>query len=90
VGLIGSKDIQNWTFSGGVLYSNSWVDYRLTGEEGDFLNLFNNVLQALSERTTSYHIDAGAAYNFNKWTVATQVSVSDFVNFNLLGTYRLF
>jgi hypothetical protein len=88
-GLVASKDVNNWTFSTGVIYSNSWIDYQLTGG-GDFLSLFNTVAQVLSERKTSFHVDAGAAYNFNKWTVASQVSVADFVNLNILGTYQLF
>ena len=90
VGLVASTDVGRWTFSGGAIYTSSWIDYRLTGNEGDFLNLFNNVLQVLSERQSSYRIDGGVAYNFNRWTVSSQVSVSQFVNFNLLGTYQIF
>jgi hypothetical protein len=89
-GLIGSKDVNNWTFSAGAIYSSSWIDYRIVGDQSEFLNLFNNVLQALSERRSIYRVDAGVAYNFNEWTIGSQVSVSQFVNFNLLGTYQVF
>ena len=88
--IIASKDYKNWTFSGGLVYTNSWIDYELTGEDGQFLNIFNQVLTALSEQETSFKIDAGAAYNWDKWTLASQISVSEFVNFNIQGVYQIF
>lgn len=89
-GLIASKDYGSLEFSGGLIYTNSWIDYKLTGDEGQFLNIFNQVLRALSERKTSFKVDLGTAYNWGKWTLASQISISEFVNFNLQGVYKIF
>lgn len=89
-GLIASRDWQSWTVSGGVIYTNSWIDYRLTGDKSQFLDIFNQVLGALSERKTSFRVDLGAAHNWSNWTLATQVSYSQFVNLNIQGVYQIF
>lgn len=89
-GLIASRDWKSWTVSGGVIYTNSWIDYRLTGEKSQFLDIFNQVLVALSERKTSFRADLGGAYNWSNWTLATQLSYSQFLNFNIQGVYQIF
>lgn len=89
VQLIASKDYNNWTFSSGVGYTNSWIDYRLTGSEGTFLNLFNEVLVALGETKQSYRFDLGATYNWNKWSVTSQLSVAHYANLSLGGVYKI-
>ncbi|WP_124980966.1 DUF6588 family protein [Nonlabens xiamenensis] len=89
-GVVASKLYGKWTLSTAVNYNTSWVDYRLVGEEGPFFNLFNQALTRLSDRKNTFKLDLGAAYQLsNRWNLNTQISVGDFVNFNLSGVYLL-
>ncbi len=87
--LIASKDYENWTFSTGVGYNRSWIDYELGGEDGFFLDVLNEFLTVLSERQDSYKADLGATYHFTNWDLNTQLSVGNFVNLNIGAIYRL-
>lgn len=89
-GFVASKDVNKWTFSTAVNYNTSWVDYSLTGEDGIFFNLFNNVLTTLSETKHSFKVDAGAAYQIApRWNLNTQLSVGQFTNLNISGVYNI-
>jgi len=87
--LIASKDYNKWTFSSGIAYNRSWIDYRLTGDEGAFLDVLNQVLEELSETQDSYKFDLGATYHFNKWDLNAQLSAGNFINLNIGGVYRI-
>ncbi len=87
--LVASKKYNNWTLSSGLAYNRSWIDYRLTGDDGPFLGLLNQVLEILSETQQSYKVDLGATYHFNKWDLSTQLSAGNFVNLNIGGVYRI-
>ena len=88
-GIIASKQRGNWVFNGGLTVNTSWLDYSLVGDEGIFLDLFNRSLEVLSERTTTFIIDAGVAYKFKSVDLYSQVSVANqFVNGNIGVAYR--
>jgi len=87
--LIASKDYNNWTYSAGVGYNRSWIDYKLGGSEGGFLSLFNQLLTILSERQDSYKADLGATYHFTNLDLNAQLSVGNFVNLNIGAIYKL-
>lgn len=87
--LIASKDYNNWTFSTGVGYNRSWIDYKLGGDDGFFLNVLNDLLTILSERQDSYKADLGATYHFTNWDLNTQLSVGNFMNLNVGAIYQL-
>ncbi|MBF4983588.1 hypothetical protein FNJ87_04340 [Nonlabens mediterrranea] len=87
--LIGSKDYNDWTFSSGVAYNRSWIDYELSGDDGIFLQTLNDVLSILSETQHSYKVDLGATYHFNNWDLSSQLSAGDFINLNIGGIYHL-
>ena len=87
--LIASKNCNKWTFSSGLAYNRSWIDYKLTGDDSTFLELLNQVLEILSETQDSYKVDLGATYHFNKWDLTTQLSAGNFVNLNIGGVYHI-
>lgn len=87
--VIGSKRYDNWTISSGLAYNRSWIDYKLTGDDGFFLDTLNEVLEILSETQQTYKVDLGATYHFNKWDLSTQLSAGNFVNLNIGGIYRI-
>lgn len=89
VQLIASKDYNKWTISTGLAYNQSWVDYELTGDDSLFLGTLNGVLDALSETQHSYKVDLGASYHFTNWDLTSQLSIGEFVNFNIGGVYHL-
>jgi hypothetical protein len=89
-GIVVSKDINKWTFSGALNYNRSWVDYSLTGERSLFFDLFNDVLTTLSDTQHSFKADLGAAYQLSpKWNVNSQLSAGQFVNLNISGIYNI-
>lgn len=87
--IIASKKYNNWTFSSGVAYNRSWIDYKLTGNDTFFLGTLNDVLEILSETQESYKVDLGATYHFNKWDLSTQLSAGNFINLNVGGVYHI-
>ncbi|GAL75433.1 hypothetical protein JCM19275_1884 [Nonlabens ulvanivorans] len=87
--LIASKDYNDWTFSSGVAYNRSWIDYELSGEDGIFLQTLNGFLEILSETQHSYKVDLGATYHFNNWDLSSQLSAGNFINLNIGGVYHI-
>lgn len=86
---IASKDYGDWTFSSGVAYNRSWIDYELSGDDGIFLQTLNEVLEILSETQESYKVDLGATYHFNNWDLSSQLSAGNFINLNIGGVYHI-
>lgn len=89
-GIVASKDINKWTFSGAFNYNTSWIDYSLTGEQNLFLGVFNDALTTLSDTKHSFRGDIGAAYQISpKWNINSQFSAGQFVNLNISGIYYI-
>lgn len=87
--LIASKRYNNWTFTTGLAYNQSWVDYELSGNSNPFLRTLNQVLESLSETQHAYKADLGVTHHFNKWDLSAQFSAGEFVNLNIGGVYKL-
>ncbi|PQJ30551.1 hypothetical protein BST92_00725 [Nonlabens arenilitoris] len=87
--IIASKNYKDWTFSSGVAYNRSWIDYELSGDDGIFLQTLNQVLEVLSETQDSYKVDVGATYHFNNWDLSSQLSAGNFINLNIGGIYHI-
>ncbi|MGJ8684083.1 MAG: DUF6588 family protein [Nonlabens sp.] len=87
--VVASKDYNNWTVSSGLGYNRSWIDYKLSGDDGLFLSTLNEFLEILSETQDSYKVDLGATYHFTNWDLSTQFSAGNFINLNVGGVYHL-
>ena len=87
--VIASKKANNFEFSGAFGLTRNQFNYKLGGEEGLFLDLFNNLLTLLDERKTEIKGDIGVNYNFNKFYVSSMFTIGKFPNINLALHYKI-
>ena len=86
--LLGSKRWKNWELMLGLTHTESYIDYRLVGNDSAFLDLLNQVLVILSEYRQGFKGDVGLTYHLNDWKISSNYSIGQFYNFNLGGVYR--
>ncbi|NND89178.1 MAG: hypothetical protein HKM28_08055 [Flavobacteriaceae bacterium] len=91
---------QSWLFQGIVSrrfnslelqaalgYTNSQVDYLIQGEEGPFLDLFNQALVVLEETRSGIKGDVGVNYYFGNSYLSSNISVGAFLNTSIAYHY---
>jgi hypothetical protein len=93
-------DSQAWLFQGivsrrfnslelqaAIGYTNSQVDYLIQGEEGPFLDLFNQALVVLEETRSGIKGDVGVNYYFGSSYLSSNISVGAFLNTSIAYHY---
>lgn len=83
-----SRRFNAFELQGSLGYTSSQVDYFIKGEEGAFLNLFNQALVVLEETRSGFKGDVGANYYFGKAYISANVSVGKFLNTALAFHYK--
>ncbi|MGB3592468.1 MAG: DUF6588 family protein [Nonlabens sp.] len=89
VGLAGSRSFNRFTVSAGVLGTSGWIDYVLTGEDTQFLRLFNRTLTALSEKKYTFTGELGLSYDLKFVEIAAQYTYSTNSNFNVAAYVKI-
>jgi len=85
-----SKEYKKLEFSGSLGLTRSNFKYELGGNEGLFLNLFNNALTTLDEENKmGFKGDVGVNYHFKKFYISSMVSVGKFANCNIALHYKI-
>ncbi len=87
--LIASKKINKFELTGAVGFTKNDFNYRLGGDEGLFLDLFNELLSLLDENKNEFKGDVGANYYFNKFHISSMVTVGKFPNINIALHYKI-
>jgi len=87
--LIASKKINNFEFSGAVGFTENDFNYKLGGDEGLFLDLFNDLLSLLDENKNEFKGDIGANYYFNKFYISSMFTIGKFPNLNIAIHYKI-
>ena len=88
--LIASKKVNKFEFTGSVSYTENDFSYKLGGQEGAFLDLFNQLLSLLDESKNEFKGDIGVNYYFNKFYISSMVTIGKFPNVNLALHYKFF
>ena len=81
---IASKEYRKFEFSGSLGLTRSDFKYKLGGDDGLFLDLFNNALTRLDENNKlGLKGDVGVNYHFKKFYISSMVSIGKFANCNI-------
>jgi hypothetical protein len=86
--LIASKRVNNFEFTGSLGYTANDFNYKLGGQDGLFLDLFNELLSLLDESKSEFKGDIGVNYYFNKFYISSMVTVGKFPNVNMALHYK--
>ena len=87
---IASKEYKKFEFSGSLGLTRSNFKYKLGGDQGLFLDLFNNALTTLDEdNKLGLKGDVGVNYHFEKFYISSMVSIGKFANCNLALHYKI-
>ena len=87
--LIGSKRFNKLEYFGALGITSSDFNYKLGGDQGSFLNLFNRALVTLDENKTQFKGDVGLNYHFGKFYLSSMVSIGKFANCNVGLHYKI-
>ena len=88
--LIASKKINKLEFTGSLGYTYNEFNHKLGGQDGLFLDLFNELLLLLDDSKTDFKGDLGVNYHFNKFYISSMLSLGKFPNINLALHYKIF
>ncbi len=88
--LIASKKINKLEFTGSLGYTYNEFNYKLGGQNGLFLDLFNELLSLLDDNKTDFKGDLGVNYHFNKFYISSMLSLGKFPNINVALHYKFF
>jgi len=87
---IASKEYKKFEFSGSLGITRSDFKYKLGGDQGLFLDLFNEALTALNEDDKlGLKGDIGVNYHFKKFYISSMVSIGKFANCNVALHYKI-
>jgi len=87
---LASKAYKKFEFSGSLGLTRSDFNYKLGGDEGVFLDLFNEALTTLNENgNLGLKGDIGVNYHFKKFYISSMVSLGKFVNCNVALHYKI-
>ncbi|NQY29819.1 MAG: hypothetical protein HRT69_10135 [Flavobacteriaceae bacterium] len=87
---IASKEYKKFEFSGSLGVTRNDFKYELGGDEGLFLDLFNQALTTLDEENKiGFKGDVGVNYHFKKFYLSSMVSLGKFANCNLALHYKI-
>lgn len=87
--LIASKKMNNFEFTGAVGITDNDFNYRLGGDDGVFLDLFNELLSLLDENRNEFKGDIGFNYYFNKFYISSMFTIGKFPNMNIAIHYKI-
>jgi len=87
--IIVSKRVNKFEFNGSLGLTSNQFNYKLGGEEGVFLDLFNNLLTLLDERKTEIKGDVGANYYFGDFYISSMITIGKFPNINMAIHYKI-
>ena len=87
--LIASKKINKFELTGAIGFTKNDFNYRLGGDEGLFLDLFNELLSLLDENKSEFKGDIGVNYYFNKFHISSMVTIGKFPNINIALHYKI-
>lgn len=85
--LIGSKRIKNLEFVGSFAVLVNKFDYTLGGDGELFLNLLNDAFEGLEDASTLVKGSVGVNYHFEKWYIASNITLGTFLNTNISAHY---
>lgn len=87
---IASKEYKKFEFSGSLGVTTSNFEYKLGGNEGVFLDSFNQALIALDEENKiGFKGDVGVNYHFKKFYISSMVTLGKFANCNIALHYKI-
>jgi len=85
-----SKDYNKFEFSGSLGLTKNDFKYELGGEQGLFLDLFNEALTTLDEdNRVGFKGDVGVNYHFKKFYISSMFTLGKFANCNLALHYKI-
>lgn len=87
--LMASKEVKRFEFIGSLGLTTSQFDYKLGGDQGLFLDIFNSALEVLEETRTGFKGDVGVNYHFKNFYVSSMVTLGKFANCNIALHYRI-
>jgi len=87
--LIASKKMNRFEFSGAVGITENDFNYRLGGDDGVFLDLFNELLSLLDENRSEFKGDIGMNYYLNKIYISSVFTIGKFPNINIAIHYKI-
>ena len=87
--VIASKRVNKFEFSGAFGVTSNQFNYKLGGQEGVFLDLFNELLTLLDERKTELKGDIGVNYYLNNFYISSMFTIGKFPNINLAIHYKI-
>ncbi len=90
-GLIASKEVRNFDFSLGLIFTNSNNEFLFTGEGDELLKVLNDTVADTTQAMSNFTLDLGVNYNLNNFSVNSILTIGDFNNL-LLGlnyTFKL-
>jgi len=86
---LASKQIKKMEFLGALGITTSQFDFKLSGENSLVFNLLNGQLETLSENKLGLKADVGVNYHFNKFYLASTLTLGNFVNVNFGLHYKI-
>lgn len=87
---IASKEYRKFEFSGSLGLTRNNFKYELGGNQGIFLDAFNDALVALDEdNKMGFKGDVGVNYHFKRFYISSMVSIGKFANCNLALHYKI-
>ena len=87
--VMASKRIKKFGLSGAFGLTSNQFNYKLGGQEGVFLDLFNDLLSLLDERKIEAKGDVGVNFYMNNFYVSSMFTVGKFPNINFAIHYVL-